>query len=140
MIPKSNKISVDVKLYRSISLLPSLLSYRKVLLQELIPVIIEKRLIPNYQFGFRSKYATSNRIMNEITLIFETRKYCSAVFLDVSQACDKVWHDSLLYKIQHLPEKCHAILKRHPSERHFFKKKNVMRRRKSKTRNAGKDP
>jgi len=58
-------------------------------------VIIEKRLIPNYQFTFSSKYATVkqiHRIINKITLAFEAGKYCSAVFLDVSQASE-IWHD-----------------------------------------------
>jgi len=51
----------------------------------------------NHQFGFRSKYAIVehiHRITNEITLAFEAEKYCS-VFLNISQAFDKVWHDDL---------------------------------------------
>jgi len=52
-------------------------------------MIEEKRLIPKRQFGFRSKHATVeqiHRITNKITLVFEAGKYCSAVFLDISQA------------------------------------------------------
>jgi len=58
-------------------------------------VITEKRLIPNHQLIFSSKYATVEqiyRITNKITLAFEAGKYCSAVFLDASQA-SKIWHD-----------------------------------------------
>jgi hypothetical protein len=65
-------------------------------------MIAEKRLTSNHQFGFRSKHATVgqiHRITNEIILIFEAKKYCSAVYLDVSQTFDKVSHDRLLFKI-----------------------------------------
>jgi len=73
--------------------------FEKLFLQKLMLVIAEKRLIPAYQFGFRSKHVTVkqiHRITNKITLAFEARKYYSAMFLDVSQAFDKVWHDGLL--------------------------------------------
>jgi hypothetical protein len=88
MIPKPNKDSINVRSYRPISLLP---------------VIVEERLIPNHQFGFRSKHATVeqvHRITNKISLAFKTGKYYSTVFLDMLQASDKVWHDGLLFKIQ----------------------------------------
>jgi len=48
-----------------------------------MPAIAEKRLIPNHQFGFRSKHATVEPIhiiIDKITLTFEAGKYCSAVF------------------------------------------------------------
>lgn len=67
-----------------------------------MPAIEERQLISNHQFGFRSKHATIeqiHRIANKITVAMQTKKYCSAAFLDISQAFDKVWHDGLLYKI-----------------------------------------
>jgi len=42
----------------------------------------------------------------------EVGKYCSAVFLDVSQAFDKVWHRELLYKIKNkFPINLYAIIR-----------------------------
>jgi len=56
-----------------------------------MPMIEEKRLIPNHQFGFRSKHTTIEYLQNyKITLAFEVEKYCSIVFLDVSQTFDKI--------------------------------------------------
>ena len=45
-----------------------------------------------------------HRITHTILRALHNSEYCTAVFLDVSQAFDKVWHPGLLYKIkQHLP-------------------------------------
>jgi hypothetical protein len=50
-----------------------------------MPLITEKNLIPNHQFGFRGKHAIVEQIhrTNKIILAFETRKYCFALFLDI---------------------------------------------------------
>ena len=40
--------------------------------------------------------------MQKILSTFENKEYCLAVFLDVKQAFDKVWHDGLLYKLKNL--------------------------------------
>jgi hypothetical protein len=66
-------------------------------------VIAEKRLISNHQFDFHSKHTTIEQIhrsTNQINLVFEAGKYCSAVFLDMSHVFDMVWHDGLLFEIQ----------------------------------------
>jgi hypothetical protein len=53
-------------------------------------------------------------------LALEDRKYCAAVFLDVSQAFDTVWHSGLLYKIkQFLPPPYFLLLKSCLSDRKF---------------------
>jgi hypothetical protein len=45
------------------------------------------------------------------------RQYCTAVFLDVSQAFDKVWHPGLLFKIKRLlPLKYFNLLKSYLSD------------------------
>ena len=72
--------------------------FEKLLIKRLKPIIERKNLISNHQFGFRSKYSTIDQVhritkINENTL--EEKKFCSAVFLDVTQAFDKVWHEGL---------------------------------------------
>lgn len=48
-------------------------------------------------------------------------RFCSAAFLDISQAFDKVWHDGLLYKLKkNLPHHHFQILKSYLSNRHFL--------------------
>jgi len=93
------------KSYRSAYFLFYFLSklFKKLLLSRINIIIENYRLIPDHQFSFRSKHATTEqiyRIVKRINNDMEADKYCSAVFLDVSQAFDKVWHRGLLYKIK----------------------------------------
>jgi hypothetical protein len=56
--------------------------------------------IRSYQFGFREEHSTIEqirRIVQRINKALEKKQYCSAAFLDKSQAFDKVWHTRLLY-------------------------------------------
>ena len=55
----------------------------------------------------------------------EQHKYCTAAFIDVSQAFDKVWHPGLLYKLkQQLPADMYKMLFSYLSNRHFLVKVN----------------
>jgi hypothetical protein len=48
------------------------------------------------------------------------KKLCTAVFLDIQQAFDKVWHKGLLYKIKkRLPSQIFLLLKSCLTERYF---------------------
>jgi hypothetical protein len=79
--------------------------------------------IPHHQFGFRQGHSTIqqiHRVTNIINKALEDRKYCAAVFLDVSQAFDRVLHSGLLYKIkQFLPPLYFHLLKSYLSDRKF---------------------
>jgi hypothetical protein len=70
-------------------------------------------LIPNHQFGFR--HSTIEEIQQNVRRINETlenMQYCSAAFLYISQAFDKVWHTGLLCKLRRsLPLNYFLILK-----------------------------
>jgi hypothetical protein len=52
--------------------------------------------------AFRSKHSAIDqvhRITNITENALEEEKICSAIFLDVAQAFDKVWHEGLNYKL-----------------------------------------
>lgn len=124
MVLKPGKPSHEKKSYRPISLLPVISKvFERIFLQRLQPIIEEKGLIPEHQFGFRSKHSTIDqvhRITDVIEKALEEKKICSAVFLDVSQAFDKVWHDGLKFKLkQVLPEGLYKILKEYLENRIF---------------------
>lgn len=124
LIPKPGKPAEEAKSYRPISLLPIMSKVlEKLLIKKLEPVLRDDRLIPKHQFGFRREHATIeqiHRVTKEINQSLEGKKYCSAAFLDIAQAFDKVWHAGLLYKIkQLLPVNYFLILKSYLQDRHF---------------------
>jgi hypothetical protein len=52
----------------------------------------------------------------------ENQEYCTAAFLDVSQAFDKVWHTGLHFKIKRiLPSSYFNLLKSYLNERQIEK-------------------
>ena len=79
--------------------------FKRLVLKRLLPILEDKNIIPDHQFGFRHKHGTPeqcHRIVQEINKALENKLYCSIVFLDISKAFDKVWHCGLLYKIKYL--------------------------------------
>jgi hypothetical protein len=104
MIPKPGKPPHETTSYRSISLLPIMSKlFEKLLLKRLKPIIEERNLIPDHQFGFRHQHSTIDqvhRITNIIEQSLDEKKACSTIFLDVAQAFDKVWHEGLNHKLK----------------------------------------
>ena len=114
-----------VQSYRPISLLPILSKvFEKLFIKRLKSIIVQRELIPNHQFGFREQHGTTeqaHRVVNKISKDLENTRYCTAAFLDISQAFNKVWHDGLLYKLkQNLPHQYFQILKSYLKDRKFM--------------------
>lgn len=64
-------------------------------------------------------------MVDKVRQAIERKEYCSAVFLDVQQAFDKVWHNGLLYKIKSkLPHSFYLLLKSYLEGRMFRVKEN----------------
>ena len=124
LIPKPGKDLKELTSYRPISLL-SIVSkvFEKLLLKRLKPIIKEKKLTPIHQFGFREQHSTIeqiHRVASKINQALQTKVYCSAAFLDISQAFDKVWHTGLLFKLKKsLPHDFYMILNSYLSNRKF---------------------
>jgi len=124
LIPKPGKPPTEVTSYRPISLLPIMSKlFERLLLKRLMVIIKNKKLIPTHQFGFRTNHSTIeqvHRITNLIEKTLEEGKVCSAIFLDVAQAFDKVWHKGLDIKLQRdLPKQYYQMLKSYLTDRHF---------------------
>lgn len=124
MIAKPGKPPTEAASYRPISLLPILSKIFERLLQSRINSITSiNNLIPNHQFGFREKHTTTqqcHRIVNLIRDGLENKNICTAAFLDIQQAFDKVWHQGLLYKLKtNMPSQIYLLLKSYLSDRHF---------------------
>jgi hypothetical protein len=111
--------------YWPISLLPIVsIVFEKLLLKRLLPLVEHNRLIPTHQFSFRRRHSTieqTHHIVHRINEAFQHKAYCSASFLDISQAFDKDWHTGLLYKLrQSLPLNYFILLQSYLHNRHFF--------------------
>lgn len=122
MILKPGKDPKELNSYRPISLLPIVSKlFEKMLLHRLEPIIEEANLIPKHQFGFRGKHGTieqTHRLVKQISNDLENKRYCSAAFLDISQAFDKVWHTGLLYKLKkNIPYQYYLIIKSYLTDR-----------------------
>jgi len=124
MILKPNKSPNDPANYRPISLLPILSKIlEKILLRRLLPIIEAQEIIPHHQFGFRPHHSTiqqCHRVTDFIASSLELGEYCPGVFLDISQAFDRVWHLGLLSKLKNiLPPTYFLILQSYLSDRFF---------------------
>ena len=95
-----------IKNYRPISLLPICgKMFEKIIFNNLYNYLNANNLITKNQSGFRPGDSTSNQLLylvNEIHKAFEDSKSLEvrAVFLDISKAFDRVWHDGLISKLK----------------------------------------
>lgn len=123
LIHKTGKPPDVLSSYRPISLLPTLSKIlEKIILKRIYPILNEKKIIPNAQFGFRNKHSSLHqlhRIVDNIASSLEQKRFCSGVFLDIAQAFDRVWHEGLLFKLQFLPTPLYLTIKSFLSNRTF---------------------
>ena len=120
---------MDFSSYLPISLLPIISKVlEKLILKKINKDLNPQDWIPHHQFGFREAHSAvqqCHRITSVINKTMENQQYCTAAFLDVSQAFDTVRHPGLLFKIKRLlPTKYHNLLTSYLNERQFEKKFN----------------
>ena len=94
--------------YRPISLLPVCGKIlEKIVFDDLYAFLNNNNLISSDQSGFRPGDSTINQLISITTNIFEAFEdfdETRALFLDISKAFDKVWHEGLIFKL-----KCNGI-------------------------------
>ena len=92
--------------YRPISLLPLCGKiFEKIIFKNLYKHLTAHHLITKNQSGFRPGDSTTNQLIDLVDAIhqaFDSTKSLEvrAVFLDISKAFDKVWHDGLIFKMR----------------------------------------
>ena len=92
--------------YRPISLLPICGKlFERIVFKYTYNHLISNNLITMNQSGFRPGDSTINQLIELVNVIhksFDQRESLEvgAVFLDISKAFDKVWHEGLLFKLE----------------------------------------
>ena len=95
-----------IKNYRHISLLPICGKiFKKIVFNDVYSYLQSNGLITKNQSGFCPGYSTKNQLfylVDGIRKAFDCRESFEfrAVFLDISKAFDKVWHDGLIFKLK----------------------------------------
>ena len=92
------------KNYRPISLLPIFGKIlERLIFEEMFPFFIENKLIAANQSGFKPGDSCINQLIaitHEIFQSFDASYEVRGVFLDISKAFDKVWHEGLIFKLK----------------------------------------
>ena len=69
---------------------------------EIFEIFIENKLISSSQSGFKPGDSCINQLLSithEIYSSFDEGLEVRSVFLDISKASDKVWHDGIIFKL-----------------------------------------
>jgi hypothetical protein len=130
MIHIAGKPPDRVTSYRPISLLRIMSKiFERILLKRIQMDDDINTKIPAHQFGFRENHSTTQQchwIVNEIIKSLEENKLCTATFLDIQQAFDRVWHGGLLYTLKPtFPTPYYLILKSYLTDRYSQIKYNT---------------
>ena len=99
--------------YRPISLLPLCGKiFEKIIYDNLYTHIFGNKLISDKQSGYRRNDSTVKQLLSithAIYKAFDSNQEIRAVFLDISRAFDRVWHEGIIFKLQQLGVEGEAI-------------------------------
>ena len=79
--------------------------FEKIVFYQLYSYFIANNLITNNQSGFRTGDLTVYQLLELVNIIHKSFNHKNvyevrSVFLDISKAFDKVWHDGLIFKLK----------------------------------------
>ena len=77
--------------------------FERLICNEVYPYLIDKNLISSHQSGFKGGDYCINQLLSithEIYKSFDEGFVVRGIFLDMSKAFDRVWHDGLTFKLQ----------------------------------------
>ena len=94
----------NIKNYRPVSLLPICSKiFERIIYDNMLKYFLDNNLISLKQSGFRTGDSCINQLLSityDIFTSFNNGLEVRGVFLDISKAFDKVWHDGLIFKLK----------------------------------------
>ena len=105
VVPINKKVNQQtLENYHPVSLLPiSGKTFDCLIYNSLFEFFIENELVFSNQSGFKPSDSYINQLLSithEIYKSFDDAYEVKGVFLDISKAFDKVWHNGLIYKLK----------------------------------------
>ena len=93
-----------LKNYRPVSLLPICgKTFERLIFNEMFRFFLDNKLISTNQSGFKPGDSCINQLLSithEIYKSFDDGLEVRSVFLDISKAFDKVWHEGVIFKLK----------------------------------------
>ena len=93
----------NLKNYRPVSLLPICAKiFERLIFHEMFSFFLANNLLAPNQSGFKPSNPCINQflsITHEIYSSFDDGFEVRSVFLDISKAFDKVWHEGIIFKL-----------------------------------------
>ena len=92
-----------LKHYRPVSLLPICAKIFEIIIYNIFDYLIENNLITENQSGFKPGDSYINQLLSithDIYKYLDDGFKVKRVFLDISKAFDKVWHEGLIYELK----------------------------------------
>ena len=94
----------NIKNYRPVSLLPICSKiFERIMCDNMLKYFLDNNLTTPKQSGFRPGDSCISQLLSmahDIFTSFDNGLEVRGVFLDISKAFDKVWHDGLIYKLK----------------------------------------
>ena len=94
----------NIKNYRPVSLLPICSKiFERIIYDDMLKYFLDNNVISSKQSVFRPSDSCINQILSithDIFTSFDNGLEVRGLFLDISKAFDKVWHDGLIYKLK----------------------------------------
>ena len=91
-----------LKNYRPVSLHICGKVLERLIFNKMFTFFIENKIISSNQSGFKQGDSCINQLLSithEIFEYFDVGLEVGSVFLDISKAFDKMWHDGVIYKL-----------------------------------------
>jgi hypothetical protein len=103
LLKKPDKDQFDPKSFRPVSMMPNISKvFEKIVNYHIINISKNKNILPENQFGFRSKHSTAHaisKLVSDVCWFLNSKQYVGACLIDFESAFNSVWTKGLIFKL-----------------------------------------